>query len=46
MKIAKTYVCNIPILAVCYLEYAETDGLSKEYIDVVDKWLEAIDLKV
>lgn len=44
MKIAKTYVCNIPNWAVCYLEYAETDGLSKEDIEVVDKWLEALEL--
>ena len=43
MKIVKTYTCNIPSWAVCYLEYAEMDGLSDEDIAMIDKWLEDLE---
>ena len=43
MKIVKTYTCNIPSWSVCYLEYAEMDGLSDEDIAMIDKWLEDLE---
>lgn len=43
MKIVKTYTCNIPSWSVCYLEYAEMEGLSDEDIAMIDKWLEDLE---